>query len=1132
MLQKLLIANRGEVAIRVARAAAKLGIETVAVYSEDDADCLHVRKADSALPLTGVGAAAYLDGTQLIRRAIDSGCDAIHPGYGFLSESADFAREVRTAGLVYVGPSVEVLTLFGDKLQARTLAAAAGVPVLRGIERSPSASVSREFFHSLGDGAAVMVKAAAGGGGRGMRVVRAIEELDEAMERCRSEALAAFGNGDIYLEEYLAPARHIEVQVVGDGQRVVHLWDRDCSVQRRRQKLIEVAPSPNLSASLRGQLIEAATRLAERARLDSLSTIEFLVGAADDPERFAFIEANARLQVEHTVTEELLGVDLVEAQLRLAGGANLAEVGLDQPPALPSAFAVQVRINAETVREDGSVVPASGTIEEFAPPLGRDVRVDTHGYRGYRPSQRFDSLLAKMIVSTDTADFAAAATQVHRHLSEFQIAGVATNIPLAMAIVRHPLFVSGRITTEFLESSLGELLQQRQNDLPQRYFDSGGGAPEQGKLVGARVDSRDPLALFGLYDSSKRVEVRSNLFDDDIDETNADVRSPLQGTVVAIRVAEGDAVTAGEPLVVLDAMKMEHTVAARRAGTVERINVSLGDTVAEDSLLIAIIPSHEEAGANTATDPLAGIDLDEHRPDLAEVERRRSFTLDAARVEAIERHRKVGHRSTRENISDLVDPGSFIEYGQLALEGYGTGDELEELMRKSPADGFVCGVGTVNGELFGSQARCAVLSYDYTVYAGTQGGVNHHKHDRVFRLAEQWKLPVVFFTEGGGGRSRGPSAARSTGHSGMRTTDTFRLLARLSGLVPLVAISAGRNFAGSAAILGPCDVVIATRDANIGMGGPAVIEGGGLGVYRPEEIGPIDVMAKNGVVDIVVKDEAEAVAVAKQYLSYFQGPIEPREAPDQRRLRRLIPENRRQAYDVRTVIETIADKESVLELRRHFGRTFITSLIRVGGRPIGVIANNPAVLGGAIDVDGSDKAARFMQLCDAFGIPILSLCDTPGMMVGPEAEEAAQVKHCSRLFVVGCNLTVPYMMIVLRKCYGLGGLAMGAGNLETPSFVVSWPTGEFAGMNLEGQIKLAYRNELLGISDLEERTRRYEELLAAAYERTSAITVAGLFDLDDVIDPADSRLWIERTLDMGMPYDPRPPKRRPCVDTW
>ncbi|MCC7363169.1 MAG: biotin/lipoyl-binding protein [Dehalococcoidia bacterium] len=1129
MLKKLLIANRGEIAIRVARAAARLGIETVAVYSEDDAECLHIRKADHARALDGVGAAAYLDGAQLIRAAIESGCDAVHPGYGFLSENAEFAGRVRAAGLVFVGPSVEVLARFGDKVQARALASEVGVPVLRGLDHSPSIDEARGFFGSLGEGGAVIVKAASGGGGRGMRVVREAEELEEALERCRSEALAAFGNGEVYLEEYLAPARHIEVQVVGDGTRVMHLWERDCSVQRRRQKLIEIAPAPGLPAELRTQLLEAATQLAGRAGLDSLSTIEFLVSAGEGPGRFAFIEANARLQVEHTVTEELLDVDLVEAQLRLAGGESLADIGLAAPPNLPSAFAVQVRVNLETVRADGSVVPASGTLEEFAPPLGRDVRVDTHGYRGYRPSQRFDSLLAKVIVSTDGAEFATAAAHVHRALSEFQVAGIASNLPLAMAIVRHPVFTSGHATTEFLERSLDELLRQS-HDLPTRYFGTGD-TQDKSQLVGTRVDTRDPLALFGLYDSSKRVEVRSTLFDDEDDATTGDVRAPLQGTVVAVRVAEGDTVAAGEPLVILDAMKMEHTVAARCAGTVERIHVSLGDTVAENSLLIAITPSHDDADGNAVTDPLAGIDLDAFRPDLAEVERRRSFTLDPARTEAIEKHRKVAHRSARENIDDLVDPDSFVEYGQLALEGYGTGPDLEELLRKSPADGFVCGVGTVNGDQFGPQARCAVLSYDYTVYAGTQGGINHHKHDRMFRLAEQWKLPVIFFTEGGGGRSRGPSGVKSA-HSGMRTTDTFRLLGRLSGLVPLVAVSAGRNFAGSAAILGPCDVVIATRDANIGMGGPAVIEGGGLGVYRPEEIGPIDVMARNGVVDIVVKDEAEGVAVAKKYVSYFQGRTEPGEAPDQRRLRHLIPENRRQAYDIRTVIETIADKDSVLELRRYFGRTFVTAFIRIGGRPIGVVANNPAVLGGAIDVDGSDKAARFMQLCDAFGIPILSLCDTPGMMVGPEAEEAAQVKHCSRLFVVGCNLSVPFMMIVLRKCYGLGGLAMGAGNLETPSFVVSWPTGEFAGMNLEGQIKLAYRNELLAIADLEERTRRYEELLAAAYDRTSAITVAGLFDLDDVIDPATSRRWVERTLDMGAFQDPRPAKRRPCVDTW
>jgi acetyl-CoA carboxylase carboxyltransferase component len=360
----------------------------------------------------------------------------------------------------------------------------------------------------------------------------------------------------------------------------------------------------------------------------------------------------------------------------------------------------------------------------------------------------------------------------------------------------------------------------------------------------------------------------------------------------------------------------------------------------------------------------------------------------------------------------------------------------------------------------------------------------------------------------------------------------FTLFGRLSGLVPLVGITSGRCFAGNAALLGCCDVIIATEGSNIGMGGPAMIEGGGLGVFRPEEVGPMDVQVPNGVVDILVEDEAEAVRVAKQYLSYFQGPVDGWECADQRLLRRIIPENRLRIYDVRQVIDTLADTGSVLELRRRFGIGMVTSLIRIEGRPLGVIANNPAHLGGAVDSDGADKAARFMQLCDAFDLPILNLCDTPGMMVGPEVEKTALVRHCSRMFVTGANASVPVFTIVLRKAYGLGAQTMAAGSFKAPFFTVAWPTGEFGGMGLEGAVKLGYRNELAAIDDPEERRALYEKMVARMYEAGKALSEASYFEIDDVIDPVDSRHRITMAL-RSVPSPARDGhKKRPHVDTW
>ena len=420
------------------------------------------------------------------------------------------------------------------------------------------------------------------------------------------------------------------------------------------------------------------------------------------------------------------------------------------------------------------------------------------------------------------------------------------------------------------------------------------------------------------------------------------------------------------------------------------------------------------------------------------------------------------------------------------------------------------------------------MSYDYTVLAGTQGQQNHRKKDRMFEIAEKQRLPVVFFTEGGGGR---PGDTDGIGVAGLDCL-AFTYWGGLSGLVPLVGINSGRCFAGNAALLGCCDVVIATKNSNIGMGGPAMIEGGGLGIFRPEEVGPIDVQVPNGVVDIAVEDEAEAVKVAKKYLSYFQGPLKNWECADQRILRTIIPENRLRIYDVRAVIETLADTGSVLELRRHFGLGMVTALIRIEGRPVGLIANNPVHLAGAIDSDGADKAARFMQLCDAFDIPLLFLCDTPGIMVGPEVEKTALVRHAARMFVVGSSVTVPFFTIILRKGYGLGAQAMAGGSFKAGLFTISWPTGEFGGMGLEGAVKLGYRKELAAEEDPAKRKALFDEMVARMYQHGKAVNTASHFEIDDVIDPLDSRKWIMGGLRSAPPLPPRHGKKRPCIDTW
>lgn len=620
-----------------------------------------------------------------------------------------------------------------------------------------------------------------------------------------------------------------------------------------------------------------------------------------------------------------------------------------------------------------------------------------------------------------------------------------------------------------------------------------------------------------------------------------EIVSPLTGTVARVERSVGAVVEAGTTVVVVESMKMEYAIDAAGPGTVTDVRVAAGDAVQAGDVL-AVVSAPEPSGgaaepavrAPTAADPsaLAGASgpvdpVAADRDDLAEVVARHAAGLDAARPEVVARRHGRGHRTARENVADLVDPGSFVEYGPLAIAAQRRRRPVDELIARTPADGLVAGVGTVDGR------PTAVLSYDYTVLAGTQGYQNHRKKDRLIDVVERQRLPVVFFAEGGGGR---PGDTDAPGVSGL-DTEAFHLWGRLSGLVPRVGITTGRCFAGNAAILGSSDVVIATHGSNIGMGGPAMIEGGGLGVFAPEDVGPVDVQVTNGVVDVLVADEAEAVAVARRYLSYFAGPpAHPEDGDwtcaDQAELRDLIPENRRRVYDVRAVIGSLADTGSVLELRAGFGPGMITALVKVEGRPLGVVANNPAHLAGAIDSDGADKAARFLQLCDAFDVPLLFLCDTPGIMVGPAAEETALVRHASRLFVTGASLTVPFGTIILRKGYGLGAQAMAGGSFKAPLFCVAWPTGEVGGMGLEGAVRLGYRKELAAIEDDTEREEAFQRMVDAAYEHGKALNSASHFEIDDVIDPADSRRWITTMLASAPPPEPRPGKKRPAVDTW
>jgi acetyl/propionyl-CoA carboxylase alpha subunit/acetyl-CoA carboxylase carboxyltransferase component len=1130
----LLIANRGEIAIRIARAAADMGLKTVAVCSEDDTSNLHTRVADEVFQLEGKGARAYLDGEAVIAAAKATGCDAIHPGYGFLSEQATFAQQCAEEGITFVGPSVELLGLFGDKARARIAAIEADVPVLKGIDGAVTIDEARTFMESLGEGASVIIKAIAGGGGRGTSAVTDPAELKTVYERCQREAKAAFGVADVYVEEFVTRARHVEIQILGDVDgNIVHLGERECSIQRRNQKVLEVAPAPGLSEQLRRNIIDAAVRFAKKESYSNLGTFEFLVDETSQGEHpFVFIEANARLQVEHTVTEEVTGVDLVQAQIRLTAGKLLTELGLDDPDiAVPRGYAIQARVNMETIKENGAVRPASGTFAVYEAPNGPGVRTDGFGYTGYKTSTAFDSLLAKVITHTPTDDFSVAVNRTIRALSEFRLEGVSTNIPFLQNILSHDEFVNGDVHTRWVDEHLVELAAAPQKTVKRFVqIDQSEGTANNSGLAGAQVDTSDPLALFNHDAKVKAEQSQEDEMLETVEMSGPDgsigMSSPIQGTIVTIDVSVDDEVRAGQALAVVEAMKMEHVIAADRDGIVREITMVAGDVVREGYPIVFIEEAEVTGGETTAREEL---DPDFIRPDLEEMYMRHAYTLDENRPEAVAKRYARGYRMPRENIDELMDPGSFKEYWPLIVARQHRRHDMDTLRRDTPADGLLAGTGTINGDLFDEErARAMVVHYDYTVLAGTQGGRNHYKQDRMFELANRFRMPLILFGEGGGGRpgddAIGPGVAFDT--------HTFTQFSKLSGLVPLITVINGRTFAGNTALVACCDVIIATEGTTVAMGGPAMIEGGGLGIYTPEEIGPMSFQVPNGVVDILVKDEKEAVQVAKKYLSYFQGIVKEWEAPDQRPLRHVIPENRLRLYDMRGIINTLADKDSVLEIREKFGIGVITSFIRVEGRPMGVIANNPHHLAGAIDSDGADKGARFIQLCDAFDIPVLSLMDCPGMMVGPDVERTALVRHCVRMFNAGANLTTPLFGVVVRKAYGLGVQAMCGASSRVGFFTIAWPTAEFAGMNIEGAVKLGYRKELAAIEDPEERKKEFELRVERSYEAAKAVNAGTGGGLDDVIDPADTRDWIASAMKRLPPVLERTEKKYPYIDTW
>lgn len=1020
MKMRVFIANRGEIAVRIIRTCRSIGYQTVVVCSRDDANCLHGRLADVVVVLDQVGAAAFLNQEALIQVALDNQCNLLHPGYGFLSENAEFASKVGDAGLIFVGPGKDTLKLLGDKKRSRFLASEFGIPVLPGISSNVTEGNVFIFLNEMQQKgfSSIIVKATNGGGGKGMRRIQNAENIKESLEACLSESRDLYNSEDLIAEAYLDRAKHVEVQIVRDHlENVVTLGERECSIQRQHQKVVEWTPCPSLSPATRQCLLDASVALAHGSKLVGVCTFEYLVHG----DQWYFMEANPRLQVEHTVTEEVWRVDLVETQLSIAlGGTIDCNVS-------PKGYAIQIRINSTT----------AGKITRLDVPTG--IRVETSCYVGFETNPRFDSLLCKLIVWGDTWERAVGNTVTA--IDSFHISGVQCNVDFARQVLSHPVFLENKLVdTHFLSESTSFL---------------------------TKVDG---------------------------------FKAPMQGEVTSVFVKKGDSVASGQKLITLNAFKMEHAVLALYAGIVELVHVRAGQVVNEGDLLLQV---QESADGSSEIFDVPMIDLNTYtRDDLEHVKERHALLLDTARKDVIQKKRHaLGRLSARECLDVLIDHDTFLEYGGLAIAQQQHRRTIDDLIVNTPADGVIGGFGSVDG------TSCMVFSYDYMVLAGTQGVRGHFKLDRLFELGKL--LPCICLTEGGGGRP-GDLADFS---SGGLAVPAFHLWANVSNVK--IGIAQGYNFAGNAMLLGMCDVIIATRGSFIGLGGPAMIEGAGLGKVHATMIGPSEEHFSRGSVHMLAIDDEDAMKQAKRVLGIFQTNVLEYTFVDQRLLRTIFPEIRVQPYDMLHLIRSLADCDSVIDWSAGFGKGMICAFCRVEGRPLGVIGNQPMHGGGVIGRDEAEKATQFLSLCNRFRISVLSLCDTPGFIVGPEYEKTGTVKWCSAFFNMASTMKVPLFSIVCRKSYGLGAMAMCFGSQKIPMFVVSFPTGEFGGMGMEGAVRLGFRKELEAIEDVVEREEMYGSLLAAAYSKGSAMNLAQGFEIDDAIDPAQSRFWISRSMQIS-----------------
>jgi acetyl/propionyl-CoA carboxylase alpha subunit/acetyl-CoA carboxylase carboxyltransferase component len=1149
VFKRVLIANRGEIAIRISRAAASLGVESVAIYAPIDALALHAKLSTQAREIASASPSvdpvrAYLDIDAIIAAAKASGADCVHPGYGFLSENALFAERCASQGLRFIGPSPASLALFGDKVAARKFAQSLGVRVVPGSDE-PLQSLDTALKIAEKIGYPVMLKAAAGGGGRGMRAVSRKEAMADALARCQSEAQAAFGDAAVFLEKLVVRPRHIEVQVLGDGLgNVVHLFERDCSVQLRNQKVVEIAPAPHLDEALRGRILADALKLARAAKYENAGTVEFLV-SPETGEHY-FIECNPRIQVEHTVTEQVMGFDLVEAQFRIAAGASLASLGLGDQGAIPRprGYAIQARI----------VAVSTGTLTAYREPSGPGVRVDACGYLGLTPPPQFDPLLAKLIAQSNSSlSFESAVDRSLRALNEFHISGLATNLDQIRAILMDVSFRAGDARTTLLA------------EVPALAIPTGGAATQAAPSTGLKVlAGADQGALRfldqqasalhgdggakrgGKSGGGKSAEASSTSASLPVSDGELGVECPQSGSVLEVIAKQGARVEAGETLLVITAMKMETAVTAPCAGIlITSAELAVGDVVSAGQVVMLIEPlstSAKSADQSTSAQQLAKSNSLSWTPLLNEVATLQGLAnarlSSASKEPGVVRQRNRGKLNCRERITLLLDAGSFREVGSLA--GFASYDDDGQISDFTPAN-HVGGVGKI--------ANCTsiVCADDFTSRGGHADGAIGQKSRYLDELSIEMRVPSIRLLDGssGGGSvaTMVPKQESSPDTSVQESTGAIKagrprvtggggsflpghlgstMYTKQLGTVPVVNLLLGSvvGIGAAKAVLGHFSVMV--RDiAQLFVAGPPVVSHAMGYEVTKEDLGDWRIHCRNGSVDNLAESEQEAVVMARRFLSYLpssvyevppRAPVDVNDPPNRREeeLFTLIPRKRATTFDVRRGIRLMADRDSFFEIGSLWGTDQVTGLARFNGYPVGVIASDSRhVNGGALTADGCDKLRRLLDICDLFHLPILNLVDNPGFAVGIEHEIAGTIRKGAEWMVAFAQVSVPIFTVLMRRSFGVAGNNYATPRAQATKRVV-WPAADVGGIPPEGGIEAAYKRQLAESAD---PVALRAEINARIESARGPIGPLNRFQMEEMIDPRDTRTlvceWIE-----------------------